>query len=527
MFQSIVKFWINNPKYWIPITEKEKQDADTIIFDTFYIDFGLVDIEPLTIDDYIGKIIYLDQFQRHFQRHFIRTVSTKQITEDEIITMRREACKLSTTILDIIHNKSIVLDGSRIIFTLMPYKHLHQYHTIFEYIHSRHVPITDNQLKCFYMDTYKKAYSCNDTIRSKIISGYSFSEKNTIDTYPANILDSECTWQISNNLTEKSSLESYLSNGPNNVIVSLSGGVDSMVMLTLLAKMSHKNVEAVHIVYGNRPESTDECQFISAYCQTLGVTLHIYSIEWLRRTTVSREFYEQMTREIRFAVYRCISSPKTHILLGHIRDDCIENIWTNLARCQHLDNLKKMEMSEIQMGVFLYRPFLDVDKSMILDTAHRFGIPYFKNTTPEWSNRGKFRNTFYQVSHEQFGKEVDSKLICLANTLNHQHQMLYKLIHEPIYKSWNPESRTLDVSRAIESGLDAYGWSVIFEHICHKLLHCSKPSIHAIREFMNRYTSSLLIGTIHTKIRVVLKNKLEIEMMRQSDMYHLQFILLS
>jgi tRNA(Ile)-lysidine synthase TilS/MesJ len=231
-----------------------------------------------------------------------------------------------------------------------------------------------------------------------------------------------------------------------------------------------------------------------------------------------------MTREIRFAVYRCISSPDTHILLGHIRDDCIENIWTNLAKCQHLDSLKKMEMNEIQMGVSLYRPLLNVDKTEILDVAHRFGIPYFKNTTPEWSNRGKFRNTFYNATHEQFGKEIDLKIMCVADTLTQQHLMLRKLIHEPIYKSWNPETRTLDVSRAIESGLDAFGWSVIFEHVCHQFLKCSKPSIHAIRECIRRYTSSLLIGTIHTKIRVVLKNNLEIEMTRHDDMYTLRFI---
>lgn len=529
MFQSIVKFWINHPKYWIPITEKDKLDADTVIFNTFYVDYGLIETQPITIDEYIGKIIYLDQFQRHFQRHFIRTISSKQITDDEIIAMRQDACQLSTQVLNIISQKSSVIDICCIIFILMPYKHLQQYQTIFEYIHSRHIPIIDSQLRCFYIDTYKKAYSDDNTIRAKIISNHLCSDYSLDENeYLANILDPECTWNISNDsIKTTSSLDSYLSIGPSNMIVSLSGGVDSMVMLTLLANMPHKNIEAVHIVYGNRVESADECRFISAYCRTLGVKLHVYTIEWLRRTTVSREFYEKMTREIRFAVYRCISSlPNTHILLGHIRDDCIENIWTNLARCQHLDSLKKMEMHEIQMGVSLYRPFLDVDKSVILDTAHRLGIPYFKNTTPEWSNRGKFRNTFYQATHEQFGKEVDSKLLCVADTLSQQHQMLFKLIHEPIYKSWNPETRTLDVSRAIESGLDAFGWSVIFEHVCHKLLHYSKPSIHAIREFINRYTVSLLIGTIHTKIRVVLKNKLEIEMTRQDDTYTIRFILL-
>lgn len=521
MFQSITKFWINNPKYWIPITEKEKQDADTVIFNTFYIDSGLIEIQPHIIDEYIGKIIYLDQFHRHFQRHFHRTMSSKQITEDEINEMRKQACELSTQVLDITTQKSIVLNMSCMIFILMPYKHLHQYEPIFTYIHSRYTTITNSQLRCFYMDTYKKAYSCESSIRAKIISdNFCGDYSHDKDTY---ILDPACSWNISKDSAKTSSLDSYLLNGPEHMIVSLSGGVDSMVMLTLLSNMPHKKVEAVHIVYGNREESADECRFICAYCRTLGVKLHIYTIEWLRRTTVSREFYERMTREIRFAVYRCISSLDTHILLGHIRDDCIENIWTNLAKCQHLDSLKKMEMNEVQMGVSLYRPFLNVDKTLIIDTAHRLGIPYFKNTTPEWSNRGKFRNTFYQASHEQFGKEVDSKLMCVADTLTLQHKMLFKLIHEPIYKSWNPDARTLDVSRAIESGLDSFGWSVIYEHVCHQFLHCSKPSIHAIREFMRRYTS-LLIGTIHTKIRVVLKNKLEIEMTRQCDIYTLRFI---
>jgi tRNA(Ile)-lysidine synthetase-like protein len=533
MLQFIVKFWIDNPRYWIPITEKEKQEADTVIFNTFYVDYGLVEMEPLTIEEYIGKIIYLDQFQRHFQRHFQRTLSSKQITDDEIFKMRQDACKLSTHVLDIIIQKSIMIDTSYIIFILMPYKHLHDYQPIFTYIHSRHIPIIDSQLKCFYIDTYKKAYQNDNIIRAKITSK-NYSHDDDDDAYSANILDPECTWNISNDLMKTSRLDAYLSTGPDNIIVSLSGGVDSMVMLTLLANMPHKTIEAVHIVYGNRVESTDECRFITAYCRTLGVKLHVYTIEWLRRTTVSREFYEQMTREIRFAVYRCISSPdihissptNKHISLGHIRDDCIENIWTNLAKCQHLDNLKKMETYEIQMGVSLYRPLLNVDKAAILDTAHRLGIPYFKNTTPEWSNRGKFRTTFYQTTHEQFGKEVDSKLLCVAETLTQQHQMLFKLIHEPIYKSWHAETRTLNVSRAIESGLDVFGWSVIFEHVCHQFLYCSKPSNNAIREFMRRYTLSLLIGTIHTKIRVVLKNKLEIIMTRHGDIYNLQFILL-
>ena len=63
-------------------------------------------------------------------------------------------------------------------------------------------------------------------------------------------------------------------------------------------------------------------------------------------------------------------------------DDVIENIWTNLAKCQHLGNLKKMTVHDIQMGIHLWRPFLQVEKESIIKTSVFLSIPYLKNTTP-------------------------------------------------------------------------------------------------------------------------------------------------
>ena len=42
-------------------------------------------------------------------------------------------------------------------------------------------------------------------------------------------------------------------------------------------------------------------------------------------------------------------------------------------------------------GVNIARPFLDHPKKDIYDLAHNFMIPYFLDTTPDWSNRGKMR----------------------------------------------------------------------------------------------------------------------------------------
>jgi len=174
----------------------------------------------------------------------------------------------------------------------------------------------------------------------------------------------------------------------------------------------------------------------------------------------------------------------TDVLLGHIRDDVVENIWTNLAKGQHLSNLKKMSAREIQMGVTISRPILDVEKSLIYDASQRLAIPYLKNTTPSWSNRGKFRENFHAATHKQFGPSVDAKLVEVAEILEKQNRIVEKLLYDPILKS-GEVGGVYTITTAVETNMDEIGWSLIFERICHGR-GLAKPGIHAVRDCIER-----------------------------------------
>ena len=39
----------------------------------------------------------------------------------------------------------------------------------------------------------------------------------------------------------------------------------------------------------------------------------------------------------------------------------------------------------------MWRPLLKLEKSAILGSAHMFGVPYFKDSTPRWMQRGMIR----------------------------------------------------------------------------------------------------------------------------------------
>ena len=463
-------FWKEHRNYWITPPSKHAE-VDEII-SSMFLDFNY------TTQDLIGQIIYLDQFSRHFQRGGHITDYTVDINRDTAIKLIHSR-----------YDELKAMDEFEIIFALMPFKHMKRYEFIFEYLHrtwlqGRKVCELPD-LQKFYMDTYKKAFTL-ETVKDCLVTDHPDEPYNPdliCDYYPQKYCFEDWKPIVS---AESDALVKLLK-FDKKVIVSLSGGVDSMVMLALLACQG-TDVEAVHIVYGNRSESEHEYRFLAEYCRRLGVKLTVYRIKWLRRGEIDRQFYEDMTRDLRFMVYKatCGSGGDTEsaILLGHIQDDVVENIWTNIAYCHHLDNLKKMRAEEIQYGVRIMRPFLTAEKKDIYTMSERLGIPYLKNTTPSWSNRGKFREHFHKATVAQFGESIDSKVIAFAEAMQTQHDLLQTLLYDPIYNSF--KDNTINITTAIKARLDANSWVGIFEHICHKHLDISRPSIKCVQNFCER-----------------------------------------
>jgi tRNA(Ile)-lysidine synthase TilS/MesJ len=474
----IEKFWREHPQYWLPVSQEQKFKADKEIYETFW-DYNY-EGETLT-----GRVIFLDQFQRHFQR----VLGPAAITDEAIKASREEAAD------DVDRNgdELITLDEVGLVFCMMPFKHLGRYEFIFEYIHNIWLPDLETtlrsqpQLAKFYYDTYRK-WQTDAVVASQLIgpSGH------PVDQYEFAEVADEASSQMpaagAALVVPPAAFTQIFPNSP--CIVSLSGGVDSMLLLTLL-KAANVPVYAVHIIYRNRGLSCREYSFVATYCKRLDVPLLAFEIPYLRRDNIDREFYEQMTRELRFAVYRVAGQrfapgEKASIILGHIKEDVVENVWTNFAKRQHLACLAKMETTEEQLGVTLLRPFLHVEKHQVFEAAAAIGVPYLKNTTPSWSNRGKFREHFHAAIKAQYGTEVDDAVLATAAALKSQAVLIDRLLYNKIYESWDAATRSINIQPALEAELDADGWLKIFEHVCHKRLGASRPSIHAIREFCRR-----------------------------------------
>lgn len=212
-------------------------------------------------------------------------------------------------------------------------------------------------------------------------------------------------------------------------VVSLSGGVDSMVLITILHFLKF-DVVAIHINYNNRKEGASEMRFLEEWCGFNDILLYTKSINEIIRFNMKRTDYELQTKQIRFDFYKevCKKEKSSYVLLGHHKDDIVENVFANFCRGRNLLDLAVIKQDSIINDVNIGRPMINYYKHIVYDFAHRNQIPYFKDSTPKWSVRGKYRNLIYPSIEDAFTKNVKENLIRLST----QSQQWNELIHQSI-----------------------------------------------------------------------------------------------
>lgn len=272
--------------------------------------------------------------------------------------------------------------------------------------------------------------------------------------------------------------------------VSLSGGVDSMVVAYLLHKLRplHNNfvVMAVHLDYGNRAESAAECDYVRRWCARFDIVFHVRRIDEVKRATTKRDDYERISRDIRYSTYAEVMAQygAPGMCFGHHRGDVQENVISNMMKGLSLLSLNGMSASSVVNGVRIWRPLLDFDKDAIFDFAHAFGVPYFKDTTPAWSTRGKLRNKLLPLLAELYGDGFLNNLSTLGAESTQCGELIERNILAPIMASVGATEVAvwLDCARLVNQPF--FVWKEVLRSVCHSVMGNSMVREKPIRELM-------------------------------------------
>ena len=177
------------------------------------------------------------------------------------------------------------------------------------------------------------------------------------------------------------------------VLVAVSGGVDSTLLLFALCRWARQGTEPLSatksnfrsksrlsstqvrprlsvacVDHGLRPEARHEALSVKAYAQELGCNCTI--LRW--RGEKPQTALQEKARAMRHALLRAhaIKIGAQAIVMAHHADDQAETLLMRMASGSGPEGLSGMRPQTLRDGVALVRPFLQIEKARLVATAH-------------------------------------------------------------------------------------------------------------------------------------------------------------
>ena len=158
------------------------------------------------------------------------------------------------------------------------------------------------------------------------------------------------------------------------ILLAVSGGVDSMVMLSVFVRLGY-NIGVAHCNFGLRGEESDkDTAMVLNECSKLGIVCHNEHFDTLGEMERTGDSMEMTARRLRYAWFNelCCTEGYNVIAVAHHSNDSIETFFINLLRGTGLRGLTGINR---QYGKVV-RPLLYASRKDILNYAKHNHIPY-------------------------------------------------------------------------------------------------------------------------------------------------------
>lgn len=399
--------WIGRKEYWFC----QNDENDKYLSETYgdLIDEYSYDIQLKPI---LGILIY-DQLTRHYYRN--------EYNNHILIYFNRKALEIANK-----HKTELFIKHLNIndwSFYMLVYRHSNIRENIL-FVMNECWKLTSSIPKNFIKATYTRA-NFNEEL-----DYYNYPvdfDRNILDNNPLNEIEKQQLYKIGK--FEKINTDL--------IIISLSGGVDSVVCLYNIHNYYKENenikIVAIHINYNNREEVEEEVKFLRCLCSHLDIDLYVRKISEINRHKCMindlRDIYEAYTKKVRFNSYKKLQDgyKRSVVIMGHNKDDCLENILTNIAYNNKYENLIGIEYESIIDNITFVRPLIDIFKNDIYKFANKHNLPYLKNSTPNWCQRGKIRNEVLPILEKWDNRIIDG-LFNISSILKNYNGILNKSI---------------------------------------------------------------------------------------------------
>jgi tRNA(Ile)-lysidine synthase len=240
----------------------------------------------------------------------------------------------------------------------------------------------------------------------------------------------------------------HLLNKGDRLIVGVSAGVDSMVLLRLLTAFRQEfdlSLIVAHVNHGLRPkESEGEAELVKKESERLGLTFEygLFDVKELKKA--GGLSLQDAARRIRFHFFNLLLQRHgaAKIALGHNADDQVETLFLRLMRGSGLGGLKGM--LPIREGKVI-RPLLEVWRREIESFAEEMKIPYLLDSSNLKENylRNRLRLTLIPLIEREYQTNFKKIVLKTSAILREENDCLEKGAEEAYQKIVQEEKDTL------------------------------------------------------------------------------------
>jgi len=190
-------------------------------------------------------------------------------------------------------------------------------------------------------------------------------------------------------------------------IVAVSGGVDSVVLLDILAqRVPAERLVVAHFDHGIRDDSVQDRLFVEALARSYGLRF-VYG-----EAKLGPGASEVAARDARYGFLRRTvkGHGASHIITAHHQDDLLETAIINMLR-----GTGRKGLAALRSRDDLYRPLLPTPKAHILAYAEKYGLRWREDSTN--ANQDYLRNYVRQRIMPKFDAAARRELLGLIDRI--------------------------------------------------------------------------------------------------------------
>jgi len=218
------------------------------------------------------------------------------------------------------------------------------------------------------------------------------------------------------------------------ILVAVSGGIDSMTLLTLFMRICPKErLAVIHINHKLRGKESDkDAEFVEAFCKKNNIQFYLVELN-LKKKFVGTEHCSVPTgqdyyRKKRLAqIVSVVKKEKFNVVaLAHTLSDQTETFFMRLFRGTGPSGLVGIQPINIYNGVSFVRPLIEITREEIEEIAKEYSVEWREDSTNKEDIylRNSIRLNLIPIIKEKFGVDIEQKIGHLTMLLREDEEYL-------------------------------------------------------------------------------------------------------